>query len=101
MVIRFGPPKGSAEGSAKVTQVLWCLWSCGADPSWVLKGSVEGSPITSLNLSPATVEVDSHSKVLGANGFRLPEVLWSWSHSLLRFFGLQKFFGGFRQLCFT
>ena len=67
---RLGLPKGSAEGStkvparmhqgsSKVLQVSWCLWLSGADPFWAaqrfrLKGSVENSPIASLNLSPSS-----------------------------------------------
>ena len=31
------PPGGSLEGSTKVAQVSWCLWSSATDPSWAAK----------------------------------------------------------------
>ena len=66
------------QGFTKVVQVSWSLWSSGADPFWGAKRFVEGSPITSLNLSPSSstlfciflnsvsFETFSHSKGLGA-----------------------------------
>ena len=93
--IRPWPPKGSAEGSTKVParvhqgstkvlQVSWCLWSSGQihlglPKGSVLKGSVEGSPRFHQGCASFVISVVFWGRsVLGCQKF-----LWKVPPSLL------------------
>ena len=86
------PPRGSLEGSTKVAQVSWCLWSSATDPSWAAKRfcGTKGSTKVPARVRQGTTKVLQVSRCLWFSGADPP-----WAAKRFR---LKRFCGRFTKV---